>query len=144
MVSFAISKTPRECAVSGYLKDWEILSVLVCPKLHSTKNTQPLRLGIWGIITFLVSAIRQVRHAGFVSAAEALAIVSAFAARHMGMTILITVIYIWSAMILVVFTRPLNAIVEALALDIAELLRRNVPTSWPLYISWRLRSIGLS
>ena len=60
------------------------------------------------------------------------------------MTILVAIVYVGSTMIIKVLTCSFDAIVVTLTLDIAELLRRNVPATWCLSITWRWRSVRLS
>ena len=66
-------------------------------------------------------------HRCFIAAAKTFAVVSLGTVWNMGMTILVPVVDIRSAVIVVVFARALNAVVKTLTLDIAKLLRRSVP-----------------
>src|ERR1700759_964508 len=84
------------------------------------------------------------RHCSFIAATEAFTIVVPCARRDVRMTVLITVVYVGPAVIVEVFTCSLDAVVVALALNVAELLGRNVPTSWSLSVGRCGRAVGLS
>jgi hypothetical protein len=80
-------------------------------------------------------------HRRVVAAAEALAVVPARVARNMGMTVFVAILYVRPAMMVEVLASTFDAIVEALALDVAELLRRRIPAAVILTISRGWRSL---
>ncbi|NYF89443.1 hypothetical protein RBB79_07805 [Tunturiibacter empetritectus] len=50
------------------------------------------------------------------------------------MTVLIAVIYVGATVIVKVLARSLDAVMKALTLNIAELLRWSVPATWSLSV----------
>jgi hypothetical protein len=64
-----------------------------------------------------------------VSATETFAVVSPGAFGNMRMTILVTIVDVWSAMVVVVFTGPLDSVVVSPLLNLAEFLWRLVPVT---------------
>jgi len=60
------------------------------------------------------------------------------------MPVLITVVYIGSTMVIDVLTRSFDAVVVALTLNVAELLRWNVPAAWRLPVCLRRWAVWLS
>lgn len=62
----------------------------------------------------------------------------------MGMTVFVAIIYVGATMIVKVLTRSLYAVMIPLALNIAELLRWDVPATWPLSVRLRRRGVWLT
>ncbi|WP_221272753.1 hypothetical protein [Tunturiibacter gelidoferens] len=52
------------------------------------------------------------------------------------MTVLVAIIYVGPAMIVEIFAGSFDAIMVALPLNVAELLRWNVPSGWSLPVAW--------
>jgi hypothetical protein len=76
-----------------------------------------------------------VLHGHVVSATEPIAIVPANTRWHIRMAEFIAVIYVWATMIIDILSCSFNAIVKALALYIAELLGRLIPSARPRSLS---------
>jgi hypothetical protein len=79
------------------------------------------------VIVIMVMIFQQMRSRPFISLAEAIAAVIAHIARNMGMTILVVIIGIRSAVVVEVLPGSFDAIVKPLALGIAKFLRGFVP-----------------
>jgi hypothetical protein len=79
------------------------------------------------VIVIMVMIFQQMRSRPFISLAEAIAAVIAHIARNMGMTILVVIIGIRSAVVVEVLPGSVDAIVKPLALGIAKFLRGFVP-----------------
>jgi hypothetical protein len=75
-------------------------------------------------------------HGAVISLAEALAIVLAKVARDPGVTVLIAVIHVRTAVIVEVLAGAFDAIVKALTLGLAELCRRSIPSAAVLAVTW--------
>jgi hypothetical protein len=76
-----------------------------------------------------------VAHGRIVAAAEAFAVIPSRIVRNVGMAVFVAVLYIRPAMVVVVLASTFDAIMEALALNVAELLRRRIPAALVLSVS---------
>ena len=95
----------------------------------------------------------QMMHGAVISLPEPFTIVLAKIARDPGMTVLIAVIHVRTAVIVKVLAGAFNAIVKALTLGLAELCRGRIPSPAVLAVAWppeahrtrryRLRSMPL-
>lgn len=74
------------------------------------------------------------RHRDFVAATESLAVVVSCACRNMRMTIFVAPLYVRRAVMVEVLAGSFDAVMEALTLDIAKLLRRCVPSTRSLVV----------
>jgi hypothetical protein len=80
-------------------------------------------------------------HGRIVAAAEAFAVIPSRVVGNVGVAVFVAVLYIRAAMVVVVLAGTFDAIMEALALNVAELLRRRIPAALILSISRGRRSL---
>jgi hypothetical protein len=74
-------------------------------------------------------------HGDLVPAAESLAVVMSRTCLNMRMTVLITVVHVWLAVVVQVLAGSFDAVVKALTLNIAKLLRWCIPSTRSLIIT---------
>jgi hypothetical protein len=91
----------------------------------------------------VASVMHEMIHGFVVAAAESLAIVVSRTSLNMRMTVFVTVVHVWLAVVVEVLASSFDAIVEALTLDIAKLLRWCIPSTPPLIITaWLFLWLG--
>jgi hypothetical protein len=90
-----------------------------------------------------MAVVIKMSYACIVAAAEPVAIVRTGTGRNMRVTIFIAVIHVRMAMIIVVLAGSFNTVMIALALNIAEFLRRCIPATVVLTVAGR-RPLGRS
>jgi hypothetical protein len=76
-----------------------------------------------------VTVSHEVRHAGVISAAKALTVRISLVARNVGMTVLVAVVHVRSAVIVNILTRAFDPVVKTLPLDLPPFLRWRIPTA---------------
>jgi hypothetical protein len=91
----------------------------------------------------VASVMHEMIHGFVVPAAESLAIVVSRTSLNMRMTVFVTVIHVRLAVVVEVLASSFDAIVEALTLDIAKLLRWCIPFTPSLIIAaWLFLWLG--
>src|ERR1700722_5333638 len=91
----------------------------------------------------VASVMHEMIHGFVVAAAESLAIVVSRTSLNMRMTVFITVVHVRLAVVVEVLASSFDAIVEALTLDIAKLLRWCIPFTPSLIIAaWLFLWLG--
>jgi hypothetical protein len=83
----------------------------------------------------------QVRDSNFIAPPESFAVCLPVTSSKIRVTILLTVVDIWGAMIADVLARPFNAIAESLALKIIPLLRGRLPVAISFTAAIHLQAI---
>jgi len=87
--------------------------------------------------------MQEMIHGNLVPAAESIAVVLSRTWRDMRMTVLIAIVHVRPAVVIEVLASSFDAIVEALTLDIAKLLRWCVPSTRSLIITaWLFLWLG--
>jgi len=98
-------------------------------------------VGPWSAAT-----IQDVLDSHVVSPTEGITVVSANISGNVRMTVLVAVVNVGAAVILNIFSRPVNAVVKALPLELAVLLGWGVPSATVAVVArrwWSLRGTVL-
>jgi hypothetical protein len=81
-------------------------------------------------------------HGHVVATAETFTVVFSSAGRDVGMTILIPIVHIWSAVVIEVLACALDSIVKTLALNLTKLPGRGIPTVFIVILGKAGRNIA--
>jgi hypothetical protein len=77
----------------------------------------------------LLRSARQVRHTLIVATAKAITIRFSLVARNPRIAVLIAVVHIWPPVIVEILARAFDPVLETLALDLLQFLRRRIPAA---------------